>query len=1034
MNNKARAVATILAGFLAGYRPCPGDVRLDGSLGPSESLSGPHYQIQQSYGQTVGTNLFHSFSAFDLNLGDSATFFGSPSIDNIIARVTGGTPSSIDGLISSAIPGASLWFINPNGVLFGPHASVDVDGSFYVSTANFLKFADGTRLPMTAGPPPVLTSAPPQAFGFLTDQPAPVAFFGSGSDAARQALEGRYAADGLRWNGMAVPKGRTFAVVAGDISLQDGRLYTGETVAGKLRAPSGRIVLVSVGSAGEVDPNAPRVDTGSFAREGKISLTSGVTPVGALLDVSGRGGGEIVIRGGTLVLRNALLVSSTTGDLGGKKIDIEVRGDLDAAGNGAGVYARTLGSGKAPDIVISAGNLRLSDTAAVVSATGGAGAGGDIRIRAEGVELSQGSGIVSLKGNGSSGKGGRIDIEANAIVLKGVSGIGSFVGNASQGEGGAIYIGTGELTILGGSSIFSNSGTDGTARGGAVTIEATGTIKLADGRSSQSGIFSNAADGDAGTLTISARNLVLENGGTIGADNFGAGRGADIVIHAKTVTLSSDSTNPNSFALISAKPSEIPGSGRTPSGAPGNILITADTVRFSGPRSGITTANLGTTDAGDVTITAGSLEMADGSRIEGSTLGRGRASDLRLIVNRLDLRGGAAINSSSSSRASGRAGDIEVLASEGIDIGGDSIDSGGVYSTALGSGDAGKILIRTSELRIAAYGEVSTSTAGGGRGGDILILDADRVVISGPGGIFSRTVGNADAGDIHVNAEVLSVSGAGEVNAGTEGAGHGGTIRITAGRFNLGPNGTVSVTSRGTGRGGDIRIAAGQMGIEGGSVSALSSGAGDAGNISIDAGEHLISRGGRVTAQADHAGGGNIHIAARNRIHLVESEITASVQGGSGGGGNVFLDPQWVILDHSRIVANAFYGPGGNIHISAGQFLRSGDSVVDASSRFGLNGNILVQSPETNILGKTKILAAQYRDPATLFRTPCAARYAQGESSLAIRTAKIFGPPPGEGLFAVDDEFESEASGSANGAATPADSDCARHGHLAGYR
>ena len=94
-------------------------------------------------GSVRGNNLFQSFSQFNLNAGEVAAFSGPKGIQNILSRVTGGSPSSINGTIRSDITGANFFFINPNGIVFGPNAAIDVSGSFAASTANYLKLADG---------------------------------------------------------------------------------------------------------------------------------------------------------------------------------------------------------------------------------------------------------------------------------------------------------------------------------------------------------------------------------------------------------------------------------------------------------------------------------------------------------------------------------------------------------------------------------------------------------------------------------------------------------------------------------------------------------------------------------------------------------------------------------------------------------------------------------------------------------------------------------------------------------------------------
>ena len=115
----------------------------DRTAGPSEVLTGPDYDIGADLGTQAGDKLFHSFDQFSIDTGESATFSGPGNIDNVISRVTGGDISSIDGRLASSIPGASLWLFNPAGVVFGTNASLDVSGSFHVSTADKLRTADG---------------------------------------------------------------------------------------------------------------------------------------------------------------------------------------------------------------------------------------------------------------------------------------------------------------------------------------------------------------------------------------------------------------------------------------------------------------------------------------------------------------------------------------------------------------------------------------------------------------------------------------------------------------------------------------------------------------------------------------------------------------------------------------------------------------------------------------------------------------------------------------------------------------------------
>src|SRR2546421_10877122 len=111
------AAMLVVAGLLSGRA----GVVTDGSLGAAGALSGPNFAVPASLGRLSGSNLFHSFSQFNLANGESATFSGPGNVQNILARVTGGSASSIDGLIHSTIAGANFFLINPRGVIFGPN-------------------------------------------------------------------------------------------------------------------------------------------------------------------------------------------------------------------------------------------------------------------------------------------------------------------------------------------------------------------------------------------------------------------------------------------------------------------------------------------------------------------------------------------------------------------------------------------------------------------------------------------------------------------------------------------------------------------------------------------------------------------------------------------------------------------------------------------------------------------------------------------------------------------------------------------------
>jgi filamentous hemagglutinin family protein len=276
-------------------------VVLDGKFGTSGALTGPNYGITASMGAIRGNNLFHSFSQFDLNAGDVAAFSGPANIQNILSRVTGGSPSSINGTIRSDIAGANFFLINPSGVMFGPNAAVNVSGSFAVSTANYLKLADGARFVAALdADDSMLSSAPVKAFGFL--------------DGANGVIQ-------VKGSLKAAP-GTSLSVVGSDVSVVDGT---------RLEALNGRINLAGVTAPGEWT-----IPASSSAGNG--------TPTGSAE--------SIVIRAGRLVVENARI----NGMEGG--IDIALTEGLELL-NGGQITTSAAGASKGGNIAIDSPSVLI---------------------------------------------------------------------------------------------------------------------------------------------------------------------------------------------------------------------------------------------------------------------------------------------------------------------------------------------------------------------------------------------------------------------------------------------------------------------------------------------------------------------------------------------------------------------------------------------------------------------------------------------------------------------------------------------------
>lgn len=186
-------------------------IATDGTLGATTNLTGPNFQIPANLGQQRGGNLFHSFKEFNIDTGQSATFTGPNTVQNILTRVTGEQRSWIDGTLRSEIPNANLYLLNPSGILFGKNARLDINsGSFYASTADGINLGNDGKFLARSPKDSTLTMSEPSAFGFLDSQPASIEIQG---DTLAIKNHTYYAPNG------------TINVTATNIHLDDSTLY-----------------------------------------------------------------------------------------------------------------------------------------------------------------------------------------------------------------------------------------------------------------------------------------------------------------------------------------------------------------------------------------------------------------------------------------------------------------------------------------------------------------------------------------------------------------------------------------------------------------------------------------------------------------------------------------------------------------------------------------------------------------------------------------------------------------------------------------
>lgn len=836
------------------------EVVLDGSLGTAGSLSGPGYFIPSSLGKQVGSNLFHSFSAFNLASSESATFTGAGTITNIISRITGGQVSSIDGLVRSTVPGANLYFINPAGIVFGPNASLEVSGSFHAGTAEYLTLEDGGRFDAKQPGQSVLTAAPPSAFGFLGDSPAGITVYGS------------Y---------LRVPEGRALSLIGGTLEVQDGTLYAG----------GGTVTLVSGASAGEATFSGTDFQGDSFGKWGDIRITDtrlsaqrptvGGVPLGNI-EVSGRGGGAVFIRGGTFVLENGYIVSDTYGDGEGRGIDIRIEGDT-LLTNQAQITTGAYGKGSAGPITIETGSLSLSGGSFIGTTVrpGGEGNGGDITVRA--------SGPVSLSGYYASGSDMR------------VSGI--FSDTYGKGKGGDITLEAESLALDGLGTISTTAWSGSEGKGGTIRISVDGSLSI------------------SGYYDLGGESFY---GSSITSDTYGIGNAGNITISAEEITLSD-------FGSVSATAQE---------GSSG--------------------------EGGSLKIDAGSVFLAGGAFLTTSTLGSGKGGVLTLTAAESLTVSGAALYGPSGifsiSSGSGAGGVIDIDAPELI-----AEDRARIAVITEGTGSGGDIFLHADVLTVDSGAQISSSSYGAGRGGTVTVDAAKHVALSGSAtdndgklylsGLFGQAYGSGGGGSISLTAPMAEMSDGAVISASSGGAGDAGTLSVGVDTLTLTDRAEIATRSTGSGKGGTILV---------------------------DAADTVRLSGSAITAATDNADGGTITVRAGRMVYAHDSSITATVKGGTGDGGNIDIDPVYVILDKSKVIANADRGNGGTIRIAGEIFLASPDSTVSASSHLGIDGTVTISSPVEDVSAKMAMLSSSFLDGAALFPRLCTAS-GDGGSSFLVR-------------------------------------------------
>jgi len=724
--------------------PAPAQISTDGTLGQSINLPGPNYQITPDLGQQHGPNLFHSFRDFNLNKNESANFSGPSSVQNILSRVTGGNPSHIDGLFRTTISGANIYFLNPYGILFGPNARLDVQGSFHASTADSLRLGEDGRFDVRNPSDSILTVAPIESFGFLTNTPTAIQ---------------------IKDSHLEVQPTQTLSLTGGDISLINTQPVTYDEEShhiftNQLVAPSGHIILDAQGTV--------------------ILQNFGV-------DTNGLFGGPISIRGNRLEMNDSRISSHTFGTLDGQSIDIRVN---NLSMQDSDIVANTYGTGHGNNI-----NLQVKEnltatredrplgielgigvlgTSHITTLTAGPGSSGNIIIKAGNIDLNQAAEIHTR--TLGSGKAGDISMQvADTFKATGVLQLGSNTSPASggahtmgvaSGDNGNIEVTARHIQFTEGAQITSM--VLGNGPGGNITINADTVHLNGVSPTGLSASITNVTGGSghAGRSEVNATQITLEDGGSIVTTAMSTGDANELVVNvADTLIITGVAKYPfqSAYLPLTYYPSNI-------------NSASANSAEESG-------------QASNVSVKAKHIVLENGGIISGLTYGGGNGGHAEIIADTIRISGWqeigylffrSGINNSSTNPASyaGQAGNIDITAQH------ISIRDGGAIDTSAVNAGGGNIIIRARErIYLFEQGRIETSVHGGtGDGGNITIYHPTFTVLD-----KSQIKAQADAGNggnIRIVADQLIASPDSLVSASSR-LGLDGDVQIESPNVNL---------------------------------------------------------------------------------------------------------------------------------------------------------------------------------------------------------------------------------------------------------
>jgi filamentous hemagglutinin family protein len=646
---------------------------------PDNTLGSDNVAIQKNGnnisitgGVQAGKSLFQSFQKFNVDSNQNAIFIAPNQIKTIFSRVTGNEASSLLGNISSQ-GNQNIFFLNPNGIIFGTNSRININGSFFATTGSGFSFLDGSYF-NSDGSNRFLN---PEGFSLIFKNPGDITVNNIGHNTKETNL-----ITPLLQNtnpGMGAKDNHSIGLIGGNIFFNGGILSSDSSS-----------IFIGAIKSGSIEFNFDNEWVPNFTKSnslGNIDLDRT-----SLISTTNRG--SLYLLGSQINLSDNSGILHTTNNTNNPGIvSITANDSLNLTSTNSNgsfrsiISVEALGNSKSALITIDSKDINILDGSIIGSkafqnSTGGkiiAKVSNKINISGSNPNLifsNQFSALASVTlGTGDSGE---VSVSAKSIDLLNGGNIGSTTFNL--GNSGNVGIVADEVNV----------------QGVAASSFAPSTINAA-----------SFGPGNGGTVTLTTGNLKVNFGGRVGTSALSSGNAGDLIVNAQnSISLTGLEKSPyitslESAVLIDPVLQSLYPLPPIPSGIAGNVTVTAPNISLSNGAE-IIAINQGLGNGGKLTINANNRISLKDSNILAST-SSGNGGNTEINTNILIQQNS---NISSSASRFGNGGNTTIVA-RGI---------AGDYKSAISAnadqGFGGNIKIDTQALVYPLSNITATSAKG----------------------------------------------------------------------------------------------------------------------------------------------------------------------------------------------------------------------------------------------------------------------------------------------------------------------------------